>query len=177
MLISVHTNTLLVRRKHKQKLYFYGGKKKYKNTGTVWPQVCSMPGCEQNVLGTNQSLDSYQSHSYDQHWCNQPPCGPHWGQRAPGWEAPKCLGSTYCDGLIMWKIISTCDRTNGQRTPETQTLQNKHLCLIIDLNGTCGLILGHNNINQDQLSDPWKIINHHIIITQSKSVFLGKGKF
>lgn len=63
MLISVHTNTLLVRRKHEQKLYFYGGKKKYKNTGTAWPQVSSMPGCELNVLGTNQSLDSYQSYS------------------------------------------------------------------------------------------------------------------
>lgn len=35
MFISVHTNTLLVRRKHEQKLYFYGRKKKYKNTGTA----------------------------------------------------------------------------------------------------------------------------------------------
>lgn len=172
MFISVHINTLLVRRKHEQKLYFYGGKKKYKNTGTAWPQVCSMPGGEQDVLGTNQSLHSYQSHSYDQHWCNQPPCGPHWGQRAPGWES-----ITYCDGFIMQEMISMCDRTNGQRTPETQTLQNKHLCFIIYLSGTCGLILGHNNINQGQWSDTWKIINHHIIITWSKSAFLRKGKF
>lgn len=155
MLISVHTNTLLVRRKHEQKVYFYGGKKKYKNTS--WPQVCSMPGCEQNVLGTNQSLDSYQSHSYYQEWCNQPPCGPHWGQRAPGWESPKCLGYTCCDGLIMREIISICDQINGQRTPETQTLQNKHFCLIIDLNGTCGPILGHNNINQSII---WPLKNH-----------------
>lgn len=68
------------------------------------------------------ALDSYQSHSYDQHWCNRPACGPHWGQRAPGWEAPKCLGSTYCFRFIMQEIISMCDRTNGQRTPGTKTL-------------------------------------------------------
>lgn len=43
----------------------------------------------------------------------------------------------------MQEIISVCDQTNGQGTPETQTLQYKHLFLIIDLNGICGLILGH----------------------------------
>lgn len=73
VLIRMEANTLLVRGKHEQKLYFC---EEVKNCRLfLFHYLDYMSYQHQNISrvypGTSQNM------FYDQHWCNQSPCGPH----------------------------------------------------------------------------------------------------
>ena len=114
-------------------------KKSHALTFVPLPQVCSIWVCDQDVSGTDWSRDCHQSLLMTNNDVINLPVSHMEARGYLGGKLPNALAQC-CDQFLLRlpprqlccltvAIISLCDQTQWQRTPETQTPQYKYFCL------------------------------------------------